>query len=74
MIIWDASKFAQNAGKFVQNAGKFAKDAGKFLENKKLKKSNKDYGMLVNLPKTLVGKEFLTSVFSKDANKKDFFC
>ena len=74
MIIWDASKFSQNAGKFVQNTGKFAKNAGKFLKNKKLKKSNTDYGTLVNFPKTLVRKEFLTSVFSKDADKKEFFC
>ena len=73
MIIQDASKFGKNATKFVLNTGKFVKDAGKFLKNKKLKKSNKDYGTLVNLPKTPVRKEFLTSVFSKDADKKKFF-
>ena len=74
MIIWDAGKFTQNAIKFVQNAGKFAKNTDKFLENKNLKKSNKDYGTLVNLVKMLVRKELLTSIFSKDTDKKEFFC
>ena len=36
MIIWDASKFAQNAGKFVKNIGNF-------LDKKNLNKSNNDH-------------------------------